>query len=47
MTRAETRFGFVGPEMWGYPDWINQTHAALMRQKMTVRTTTLTRRRSK
>ncbi|WFD03189.1 hypothetical protein MOBT1_001878 [Malassezia obtusa] len=35
MTRSEVRFGFIGPEMWGYPDWINQTYAAEQRKKMT------------
>lgn len=37
MTRSEVRFGFIGPEMWGYPDWIDQTRAAESRKKMAVR----------
>ncbi|WFD31767.1 hypothetical protein MSPP1_002806 [Malassezia sp. CBS 17886] len=34
MTRSETRFGLIPAEHWGYPDWIDQTHAAAQRQKM-------------
>lgn len=34
MTRSEVRFGYVPPEMWGYPDWIDQDYAAKQRKKM-------------
>lgn len=35
MTRSEVRFGHIPPEMWGYPDWIDQKKAAADRKKMT------------
>ncbi|KAM3585904.1 hypothetical protein VKS41_002444 [Umbelopsis sp. WA50703] len=34
MTKAEVRFGLVPKEHWGYPDWINQTHASEQRNAM-------------
>ncbi|WFC99706.1 hypothetical protein MYAM1_002451 [Malassezia yamatoensis] len=34
MTRSEVRFGFIGEDMWGYPDWIDQKYAAEQRKKM-------------
>ncbi|CAO3656439.1 unnamed protein product [Mucor hiemalis] len=34
LTKAETYYGKVEPEMWGYPDHINQTYAAECRKDM-------------
>ena len=36
MTRAEIRFGKVGKEHWGYPDFIDQKKAADTRERMKV-----------
>lgn len=34
LTNARVLFGIVEEEMWGYPDFINQTFAAEAREKM-------------
>ncbi|PWN99954.1 putative KRE2-alpha-1,2-mannosyltransferase [Tilletiopsis washingtonensis] len=34
MTRSEVRFGLVGKEHWGYPEWIDQDKAAETRRVM-------------
>ncbi|CAG8552963.1 7035_t:CDS:2, partial [Diversispora eburnea] len=34
LTKAKTMYGLIPKEMWSYPDWINQTHAAEERKKM-------------
>ncbi|KAI7877573.1 glycosyl transferase [Lichtheimia hyalospora FSU 10163] len=34
LTRAETRYGKVDEQMWGYPNYINQTLAAENREEM-------------
>ncbi|GAA5951664.1 hypothetical protein JCM8115_005212 [Rhodotorula mucilaginosa] len=34
MTRSEVIFAQIPKKYWGYPSWINQTHAAEERQKM-------------
>jgi hypothetical protein len=34
LTNAQTHYGKVDSDMWGYPDFINQTHAAECRKAM-------------
>lgn len=34
LTNANTLFGKIEQDMWGYPDYINQTYAAECRQRM-------------
>lgn len=31
---SKTHYGLVDESMWGYPDWIDQTHASNMRIQM-------------
>jgi alpha 1,2-mannosyltransferase len=34
LTKAKVLFGKIGPEMWGYPEYINQTYAEECREEM-------------